>query len=505
MSVTANRPLMVGETINCKISSYAPGNTFTEQVYPVITEAIIPLKPELNTVICEISGPAKTLELLVKYQPDLAEEFIKIEAMITQLKMTDLKFREMEPDSKLCSFDQVAPKKSFVVSSKLTHGSVGEFCASPMEMSPGIFAVACDASRNETWNGYVNIFNDKMLLIKKTKILSPQHDQPGFEWTNAVDHTSRPLVINKQAIFTTNDGRLLYFSTDGIKLREIKLPFLYLSNPQMLAESFDTFAILGADSINDPDHKSLLIIKNDRLIKTVELDTINDISSFHVLADRVYLVTYLGEILQVDFEGQILHKLHLEKNRLSPLLIQASRILIGSDSGRLYEIDHELKGAKLIYRAFYDGRTDYDVGLNQDYAIRPNFALAPGVLKNGKIVIASENDGRIHFLDDKGNLEKIVSIPFVRDLLAFGIFSTLDGEEYIAASSISYLEVLSTKGDIVAESISTGAEIFDTPKRISSGQFANQFLMGMYNGVFRYSLNPVSGKTVTTKIVRPCP
>lgn len=498
--VAVNRSLAVNERLTCTTSSYAPNNQFATQTYPVITETIIPLRPELNTVICEISNPAGNIELIVKYQPKLDEEFQKIEAMLSVLKLADLNAREMEP-AIFCAGTQTTSKRNFLVSSKMNHGAVGEFCGGTAEVQPGIFAVACDAPRDQTWNGFVNLFNDKMLLIKKNKILSPQHDQDGFEFTNSVDHASKPIIINKVAIFTTNDGRMLYFTGDGTKVRELKMPFLYLSNPQMMAGSLDTFGVLGADSISNPEKKAILILQNNRLIKTVDVSLLNDVSSFQLFPDGIYLVTYLGEVIKMDHEGQILSKMQVEKNRLSPLMIQENRILVGSDSGRLYEIDRDLEEAKIIYRAFYDGRTDYDVGSNQNYAIRPNFGFTPGILKDGKIVMASVNDGRIHFLTSEGKLEKIVSVPFVRDLLGFSIFTTLDGDEYIAASSISYLEILTSKGDLVAESISTGAEIYEAPKLMKSGQY----LMGMYNGVFRFKLDIVPGQNITTKFVRPCP
>lgn len=499
--ITTDRPLLAGEAVICKSSSYAPGNVFAEQIYPIIGETSIALKPELNTVACEITGAVANLELKVSYMPHVPEDFARIEAMINVLKLNDLKFREMEPSADLCAGTQVAPKKSLTIASKLIHGSVGQFCGTPVAMQTGVYTVACDAARDETWNGYVNMFNDKMLLLNKTKLLSPNHDHEGFEWTSAVDHVSKPIVINKQAIFVTNDGRMIIFAADGSKIRESKLAFLFLSNPQMLEASLDSFAILGATSISDPEQKSILIFKANKLIKTVNLNNLNEINSFVVFSDFIYLVTAMGELLQVDFEGQIIAKLQIEKNRLSPMLVQSNRIIVGSESGRLYEIDRDLKEAKIIYRAFYNGGTDFDVGSNSSYAIRPNFTFAPAVLKNGKIVVATENDGRIHFLDQNGKLEKIVSVPYVRDLLGFGVFSDLSGDEFISASSISYLSILSTQGDIVAESISTGAEIYDIPRLTASGQF----LMGMYNGVFRFKLDPVVGKTVTTKIVRPCP
>lgn len=505
--VAPNRSLMAGESLKCVTSSFAANSSFAEEIYTFIGPGILPLKPELNTVTCEIIKPEKSLELLVEYRPQSSSEFDRLEAMINVLRIEDLKFREMEPSSNLCEAEQITGKKNFVITAKMTHGSVGEFCGTPIELSAGLLAAACDANRDETWNGFVNIFNDKMLLIKKTKILSPKHDQDGFEWTNSVDHVSVPLAINKQAIFVTNDGRILYFNTEGTKIHELKMPFLYLSNPQMIDESLDSFAILGADSISNPDHKAILIIKNNRLIKTVDLNSLNEISSFQVFSDEIYVVTMLGEILKLDWEGQILNQIQVEKNRLSPLLIQENRLLVGSDSGRFYELDRELKTSKMLYRAFYSGNIDFDVGTGKDYAVRPNLTFAPIILKNGKIVIASENDGRIHFLDEKGKLEKIVTVPFVRDLLGVGLFTTADGEEYISASSISYLEILNTRGDIVAESISTGAEIFDHPHRLtqSLAPLNNHFMMGMYNGVFRFRLDSVPGKNITTKIVRPCP
>ncbi len=189
----------------------------------------------------------------------------------------------------------------------------------------------------------------------------------------------------------------------------------------------------------------------------------------------------------------------IEKNqRLSPpALLNDSTLIVGTATGKLFEVDINTGDKKLLYRAPYTGETSYSFSTSKMEALVPQIAFTPIVLKDGNIVFATSGDGRVHMITSKGEVVWQVSTPAVSGLLNF---AQIPGTDYFLTGSISYMTIVRNDGHILARYSNSGAENPFTPLPLGK----NRFLSGMYNGVFLFELKPTV-ETTKTELKAPCP
>jgi outer membrane protein assembly factor BamB len=187
--------------------------------------------------------------------------------------------------------------------------------------------------------------------------------------------------------------------------------------------------------------------------------------------------------------------------RLSKVNLDDDRIFVGSQTGKIYTIDWSENSemeAKLIAKLPYSGETQLNFSTKETYPIPPVVAHQPILAGENGLVVASAQDGRLYFMKRSGEFEKIVQTDYVRELFDFSQM-TLDQQNFIVATSISYINVYLPTGEKVATYSNAGAENFYTPLWMSG----NSYAAGMYKGVFQFKMKRLEG-TYSSESMKLC-
>lgn len=416
---------------------------------------------------------------------------------LNKVEALDKNLRQMEPP-KYCKVTESSPAFALTEGLRMSTNAVGEFCGNPAKASTTLFMAACDGLKGPgAINGRLYLFNDKMQVVKKVTIPSLRPDDS----ITSVDSSRIPVVLYdeknaaKGFAVSTYDARILFYDLSLREKNVIKLDDAYVIND--LHKIGNDKIVVLVDYEEGPPLRQiskLVFIENAKVVNLVEIpnDDLIFFSQTFIYNEKLYVSTDQGKILIYDLEGNLLKKVMVEaKTRLSKVNVSGSRIYVGSQSGKVYTIDwsdtEEMK-PNLIAQLPYSGETQLNHTNRESFPIPPIVAHQPMLVGEDGLVVASVQDGRLYFMNRSGQIQKIVQTNYVRELFDFGQM-VLNQQNFIVATSISYINVYLPTGEKVATYSNTGAENFFTPMWMSG----NSFAAGMYRGVFQFKLKRLEG------------
>jgi hypothetical protein len=401
--------------------------------------------------------------------------------------------RYKEPPT-YCSKDLVGEEYSYKDIKRLVLGDVGKFCQSPVQLKPNQYLTLCDGDAKTHYSGDFVIFDSTLKVLLKSK-LNATEDRI------TISSVDRPLVRKDSAgknfdfVLTTKDGRILFYDLNGKLKKTIKVDYEFIENPIMLPDG--TMAALAFESLGSNSQR-LYYFNDVEIINKIDLPDGNGFLGPYLLNENVFVTGYDGQLLGFSKDKEKFVQTLVEKDgRLSPpAQLNDSTVIVGTATGKLFEVDINTGEKKLLYRAQYTGETAYSFSTSKMEALLPRIEFTPIVLKDGRIAFATSGDGRVHMITPQGQTEWQVSTPIVSGLLNF---SALPNTDYFLTGSISYMTIVRPDGHILARYSNSGAENPFVPLPIGK----NRFLSGMYNGVFLFELKPIAG-TTTTVLKNPC-
>lgn len=426
-------------------------------------------------------------------EEDLKNHLDLLVASVKQVAILDEANRYKEPPT-YCSKDLVAEEHTYKDIKRLVLGAVGKFCSSPVELKVGQYLTLCDGDAKTHHSGDFTIFDSNLKIISKTKLTTTEDK-------TTISSVDKPLVRKDPAgknldfVLTTKDGRILFYDLSGKLKKTIKIDYEFIDSPIMLPDG--SMAALAYENMGSNSQR-LYYFSDTEILNKIDLPVGNGFIGPYLHNESLYLSGYDGQVLGYSKEKEKFLETMIEPaGRLSPpALLNESTIIVGTATGKLFEVDINTGEKNLLYRAQYTGETSYSFSSSKMEPLIPRIEFTPVVLNDGKIVFGTSGDGRVHMITDKGQTEWQVSTPVVSGLLNF---APLPKTDYFLTGSISYMTIVRSDGHIVARYSNSGAENPFTPLAIGK----NRFLSGMYNGVFLFELKPSIGKS-TTVLKNPC-
>jgi outer membrane protein assembly factor BamB len=438
------------------------------------------LERENNLLIREIES---WKEQQMNFEKKEHEQKIQnVNGMIQKIVLINRNWQDKEPAHLCVEAGQQTDVAKYHEVKRLRLGSVGTFCSSPVELSLNRYLTTCDGengSGNEKSGKYV-IFNKDLSILFSVGLKSTLG-------RTSVSSDNVPLVRKssdhkfRDVVLSTKDGRVLFIGNDGRQLRHVKFDYDYLGNPKLVQPN--VLALLAYENAF-MDKQRLYYFSDAGIIRKIELGEGDSFHGPYLFNENIYLSSLSGRVLGFNSEGiKILDSLIEKKARLSPIAFHQNHLLVGTDQGKLYQLDPQTGEKQLFYQARYSGVMSYSLSENKMVPLVPDMIFAPVILNNGHIAVATANDGRIHFLNQSGELIRVVDAPHVGGILNF---SAIDGTNLLIAGSISNKTLYDEDGLVKASYSNAGAENFFTPLSLGNNRFFN----GMFNGIFLFQLMP---------------
>ncbi|MBA2403939.1 MAG: hypothetical protein H0V66_04140 [Bdellovibrionales bacterium] len=448
----------------------------------------------LNAKIKQTQAQITAWENQNQVNEEVQNKNLKVLAqMVSELAAKESVHRYQEPPA-YCASEINGEEFSYKDIKRLVLGDVGKFCASPVELKPGQYLTLCDGDAKTHHSGDFTIFDANLKSILKVKL-------PATNERTTIGAIDRPLVRKDSAgknvdfVLTTKDGRILFYDLNGKLKKTIPVEYEFLESPVMLSDG--KMAFLANEDLSS-DNQRLYYFDDNEILQKIDLPKGNGFVGPFVQGDNLFLSGYEGELLGYSLSGEkTLHEMIEAGQRLSPPAMSGeSQLIIGTDSGKLFQVDLKTGSKNILYRAQYTGETSYSFSTSKMEPLVPSIRFAPIVTNEGRIILASSGDGRIHSLNSVGEVLWQAHTPIVSGLLNFAV---LPGSDFYLTGSISYMTIVRSDGSIVAKYSNSGAENPFTPLAIGK----NKFLSGMYNGVFLFELKPL-GTQKASQIKVPC-
>ena len=389
-----------------------------------------------------------------------------------------------------CQAVDVADEIKLKVTKNINVSGVGVFCSNPHSLSSKRMVSFCDGPSNDAYSGSIIQYDNNLKYLRKTKITSKERKK------YSVTSDSKAISIGTGLFAVArNDDYVTILNSKGTVLRHLKVDRHSKAKIIPSIQQGDFSLVHMTDYRGEYEYKLKTYHWKNGLVKEFPIKFANEeVFKTQIIQNFFVMSSYDGYLGIYALDGtQIYGKIVETQKSLSYLAVDNEKFYFGSSSGRLYVLDLQLGDPREIYRAKYSGKIRGALDIHPDRPVLPSIAFAPVVLED-KIVIASNRDGRIHYLDKEGHLLSITQTEYVREILSFGSTKRY-GKDIIVAGSITYVNFLDTEGNRIGEYVKAGPEHFNVPQ----AQSDNSFYWGHYRQISKVSLVRTGRDVTTTK------
>lgn len=389
--------------------------------------------------------------------------------------------KDLEPPV-YCSQEVESSFMDFNVTKRQALYKTGEFCTTPVEYE-GLYYSACDSRNDPNYfgQGRILVFDGKNRRININTIKPVE----GFEESiNASKDIVKQVVDGEfiQMAISTYDGRVLFLDKKGNTKNTLKLERSFLYNLMLLENGM--LALVGKDGQWSRSGTLYVIDQQGNIHVQKEEKKFALVSTYKAIGNQIVLGNARGDLEIYSSELELLKKVKVEEGSyIGDITIYEGKWYFGSEKGNLYEYDPDQVELKKLASVPNSGNATYSVTNKKYIADSRGISDAPVFFQDGSVALFTYDDSRVHYLTRDFKYRFAVKSKKVSRNFKFGKIIMPSGQEAIMATTISYLNVFDKDGHFIGQGSNSGAENMQLPLKVDE----NQYLVGMYNGVFFFA------------------